>query len=168
MTVWRKLSLNKLNWRVGVTPVGWSFLSTGKARAVCLLFFLVFMVYSPQARAQSENTVDLEKYVERLNSQCPLDHGDEWGINSFTLVGSYALVDVMVPSNLAMFMPSLTGDSDNVKRVWIKQLATFGNRWKRFAEKMVDIERSIVINLRPKGSKQTYLITLLPTDFNQK
>lgn len=116
-----------------------------------------------------QEDVDVDACVEELNAQCPIDLKDDWGFNSFTMVGDrYALVDFMVPSSLTMVFSTVTSNKDNVKQMWIKQLAQYGDDWNRFVELMVEANRRIIINMRPKGSDDTALITLLPADFKKK
>lgn len=137
-----------------------------------LLFWLfVALLFPMTAFAQDSASVDVEEYIEALNDSCPMSFGKGWGVNSFTLVGGdYALVDLQLPSSISMVLTVLTEDadnSDNVRRMWIKQFKTFGERWTGFVDRMVEQERRIVVNLRPKGSDETELITFLPTDFKQ-
>lgn len=139
-------------------------------RRYMLFFFMAFMSMPLLCHGQDDAVaMDVDAYVEELNAQCPMDYKDDWGFNSFTMVGdSYALVDFMVPSSLTMFFSSLTGNKDNVKQMWIRQFEQYGDKWKHFVELMVEANRRIIINLRPKGSDDTALITLLPSDFSNK
>lgn len=144
----RKLIMSNTLW--------WSFL-------LCWMAILMTPLSAP-----AQEVSDLNDYVEQLNDQCPIKYKDDWGINSFTMVGDrYALVDLQLPSNLAMFLPSLSSNADNVKQLWIKQLSLYGERWTDFVDKMVDAGRSVIVNLRPKGCDETYLITFIPSDFKK-
>jgi len=138
-------------------------------RKVALFFILILTLSFPVAgNAQDAACVDVDTLVEQLNAQCPIGHKDVWGINSFTMVGDrYALVDVKVPASLSMILSSFSDDTDNVKRLWIKELKEYGEEWNQFVDKMVEANRRIIINLHPEGSKNTALITLLPSDFNK-
>lgn len=135
----------------------------------CKLFCLIAVLLFPiMARAQDTTAVSIDEYVEELNAQCPISYSDNWGVNSFTMVGNrYALVDVQLPSNLSMILSSLTADTDNVKKLWIRQLGQYGEQWNRFVDMMVEADRRIIINLRPGDSENTALITFYPTDFEQ-
>lgn len=135
-----------------------------KCRVFLLLAVLLFPIVT---HAQKIMNRDVDEYVEELNAMCPIEYKDDWAMNSLTMVEDrYALVDIQLPSNLSMFLSTLTTEGDNVKRLWIKQLKDFGERWKRFVDLMVKADRRICVSLRPKGSDETALITLLPTDFN--
>lgn len=130
----------------------------------CLL--VLTMLFPMNSQGQDKGTVDLGEYVEELNSQCPVIK-ESWGIGSITMVGdNYALVDVLLPSNLSMFLSSLTSSNrENVRQLWIKQLKQFGEPWSRLVNTMVQTDRRIIVNLRPEGSDETALVTLYPSDF---
>lgn len=134
-----------------------------------LLFSLVVVLLFPMAAfAQDSTRVDIDDYVEELNSACPIPFNDSWGANSFTMVGdNYVLVDLQVPTNLSMVLSVLTDDTENAKQMWIKQLSGYGEPWTRFVELMVENERRIVVNLRPKDREETALITFYPDDFKK-
>lgn len=139
------------------------------AKYIAIAVFFLALLFPHAISAQDSTTVNVDALVEELNAECPIDFGDEWGINSFTMVGDrYALVDVLLPANLSMVLGMLSDESsDNVKRVWIKQLNYYGKKWNDFVNAMVNADRRIVVNLRPKGSKETALITFLPSDFQR-
>ena len=112
--------------------------------------------------------MNLVDSVEEIYALCPISFSPGWGINSVTMVGNnYSLVDFEVPASLTMVLPTLANDSDKVKRLWVKQLDSYGGQWKRFVDLMVVNDCRIVINLRPKGSDDTYLITFYPSDFKK-
>ena len=133
-----------------------------------LLIFLIVAWLSTTTMNAQEGTphVNLVDSVEALNAFCPLSFSGDWGINSITMVGNnYSLVDVGVPASLSMVLNMLTDDSDNVKRMWIKQFDSFGEHWKHLVDLMVENDCRIVVNFRPKDSEQTALVTFHPTDF---
>lgn len=134
-----------------------------------LIFLIVAWLSTMTVNAQEATAhVNLVDSVEAINAQCPISFGGNWGINSFTMVGNnYSLVDVGVPASLSMVLSMLTDDSDNVRRMWIKQLDTFGQQWKHLVNLMVENDCRIVVNFRPKDSEETALVTFLPTDFSK-
>ena len=141
-------------------------------RTMCrlkLLFFLIVAWLSTMtAVAQDSPSVNLVDSVEEIYALCPISFSPGWGINSVTMIGNnYSLVDFEVPASLTMVLPTLANDSDKVKRLWVKQLDSYGGQWKRFVDLMVVNDCRIVINLRPKGSDDTYLITFYPSDFKK-
>ena len=134
-----------------------------KLLILLIVAWLSTMTMNAQEGAPHVNLVDS---VEALNAFCPLSFSGDWGINSITMVGNnYSLVDVGVPASLSMVLNMLTDDSDNVKRMWIKQFDSFGEHWKHLVDLMVENDCRIIVNFRPKDSEQTALVTFHPTDF---
>ena len=133
-----------------------------------LLWLFAALLFPITVFAQESASINVEEYVESLNDSCPISFSKGWGVNSFTVVGGdYVLVDLQLPSSISMVLSALTGNEDNVKQMWIRQFKTFGVRWTSFVDRMVEHERRVVVNLRPNGSDETELITLLPTDFKE-
>ena len=131
----------------------------------CLCALLLFPLL---ALGQDTTAVDVDEYVEQLNAQCPIKYGENWSINSFTMVGtSYALVDIQMPSNLSMFLSTLTEDTESVKRMWNKQFKQFGKRWDRFVKLMVENDLRMIVNLYPEGNDESALMTFLPSDLEK-
>ena len=140
-----------------------------KALKSRLMGLILAMLIPLLAQAQEPATVDVDEYIEQLNSKCPISDQDGWAICSFTMVGDrYALVDLQLPENLSMVLGALSSDNDNVRRLWIKQLKQYGEPWTRFVDLMVEADRRIIINLRPEGVRKTPLLTLSPSDFKTK
>jgi len=136
------------------------------------IFFMILLSILLQPAlcgAQEAVAQDVEARVEELNDMCPIDFGDDWGVNSFTMVGDrYALVDIKLPSSLSMVLSSFSDESNgNVKRFWVKQLNQYGDLWNDFVDMMVAADRRIVISLHPVGSK-TALLTFYPSDFRKE
>ena len=134
----------------------------------CVLCILAaFLICPMSCFAWDIATLCVDDYVEELNGQCPISFPDkDWGVNSFTMVGDrYVLVDIQVPSVLTMFLSSLTGDADNVKQLWIRQLDGYGEPWTGFVERMVAAMLPVVINVHPCDSDDSALMTLTPSDF---
>lgn len=131
------------------------------------LCFLVALLLAPVVGyCQDTTSVDVDALVEELNAQCPIDYGENWGIGSFTMVDDrYALVDMLLPSSLSMFLSSLSSDEDKVKRLWINQFGQYGEQWNQFVDAMVEADRQIIVNLHPVKSNNTELISLSPSDF---
>lgn len=132
------------------------------------LCLCVLMLSSMAAFSQDTTAVNLDDYVEQLNNSCPIKYGNAWAMNSFTMVGDrYVLVDVQMPSNLSMFLSTLTEDTDNVKQMWIRQLKLFGKPWKDFVDTMVENDRRIVVHMQPLDVDESALVTFLPSDFKE-
>lgn len=108
---------------------------------------------------------ELDEYSEQLNDKCPIIYGGDWIIKSITMVGDrYALVDLQAPSTLSMVFSSLTGNTDNVKQVWGKQLRQYGEQWNRFAKLLVRAGRPVVLIVQPDGNPKSAIMTLQPSD----
>lgn len=135
-----------------------------------LLSLLLLLALPSLAHSQQASSIgDRAAYVDSLNSQCPINYDDGWGVNSFTMVGDrYALVDVKLPATLSMFLSRLGSNTQNVKKMWVGQLKQFGEQWNHFVDRMVEAGCNIVINLRPEGSDKTALLTFCPADFKQQ
>lgn len=135
-----------------------------------LLILLIVAWMSTMTVNAQESTphVNLVDSVEALNASCPLSFSGDWAFNSITMVGNnYSLVDIGVPASLSMVLNMLTDDSDKVKRMWIKQLDTFGSHWKHLVDLMVENDCRIVVHFRPKDSEQTAFVTFFPSDFTK-
>lgn len=134
-----------------------------------LFFLLMAFTLLPMAGfAQDEEAVDYDAYIADLNARCPIDYEGGWMITSFAVKGDTTCVEVETPSVLSGFLPMLTANTENVKRMWLNQLSQYGDSWKRFAEMMVAANRSLALILRPKGSEVSAVVTFIPSDFNQQ
>lgn len=131
------------------------------------MFMLIVMLLAvTAATAQNTFVVNLADSVEQLNEQCPLRDKDGVGFDSFTMLGdSCALVDVILPTNLAMVLDVLTEDREAVRLMWIRQFT--GDPWDRLVKLMVEADLPIVLCLRPEGRKKTARVTLYPADFKK-
>lgn len=109
---------------------------------------------------------DIDTYVALLNEECPIDHKDNWVINSFVTDGDTVQVVLQMPSSLAPFLPQLTGEGDNVKRMWAKQLKTFGHPWGEFLKRMAEARRTLAIIFHPKDARKTATVIYAPEDYD--
>ena len=132
----------------------------------CLL--MAFTLLPVAGFAQDEEAIDYDAYIADLNARCPIDYEGRWMITSFAVKGDTTCVEVETPSVLSGFLPMLTANTENVKRMWLNQLSQYGDSWKRFAEMMVAANRSLALILRPKGSEVSAVVTFVPSDFNQQ
>jgi len=128
---------------------------------VCLAMLLAIDV---SCWGQDWLVVDIGQYVEELNDRCPISYGDVWSAHSFTLVGDrYALVDLQVPESLMMFLPQLTEDTDNVKRLWVKQFRDFDDHWRRLLDMLADANYPLVVIFSPANSDDYSILTIQPS-----
>ena len=108
---------------------------------------------------------DIDTYVAMLDAECPIEHKDAWAINSVIADGDTVRLELQVPSSLAGFISMLTGEGDNVKKMWANQLNSFGYPWKDFMGRLVTEKRPLVITFIPKDSATTAEMVFLPEDF---
>ena len=64
-----------------------------------------------------------------VNARCPIDFGDEWGLNSLVMEGDTVVLALKVPGVLKSFLPPLVEDTDNAKRLWKKQMSQYSDIW---------------------------------------
>ena len=105
---------------------------------------LALLLFPVMTLAQGTMFVgDLDTYVALLNEECPISHMDAWVVNQVTVDGDTVHVEFQIPTSLEPFLLKLTGDDDNVKRLWVRQLQSFGY---------------------PKGTSKTSEVPLTPED----
>lgn len=149
-----------MNWKQFFSLLLACFLFTMAARAQDKVK-VVDDIYPTKESVAAE----LDEYSEQLNDKCPIIYSGDWIIKSITMVGDrYALVDLQAPSTLSMVFSSLTGNTDNVKQVWGKQLRQYGEQWNRFAKLLVRAGRPVVLIVQPDGNPKSALMTLQPSD----
>lgn len=134
------------------------------------LYLLIIMLFPAMAAAQDtpedgEQDLDIESLVVEMNSRCPIDYGDEWVVTSVTMDADTAYIDILVPSQLKMFMSSLVGEGANVKRLWMNQLTAFDKCWRTMADKLAADNRFLVLLLRPGDDEDPAMVIIRPTDF---
>ena len=108
---------------------------------------------------------DVDTYVALLNGNCPIVYEDSWAVNSMEADGDTVHVVFQTPSSLAGFLPQLTGEGDNFKRMWVKQLKTFGYPWADFFRRMAEAGCTLVITFQPKDSRKTSTQVFYPEDY---
>ena len=114
--------------------------------------------------AQEAEAEDLDSYIARLNSECPIEAGDNWIFLSFSSTSDTVTVELQVPASLGSFMSLLTSDTDNVRRLWGQEISGLGEQWKWFLARLADADRYLKLNFIPKGSEATYVIVLNPAE----
>ena len=109
---------------------------------------------------------DVDKYTEQLNDLCPF-HKDDWVVKSVTMVGDrYALLDLQAPSSLSMVFPTVTENKDNVKKMWIRQLKQYGDKWNQYIKLLTLADRPLVLILTAEGGPKSAILTIQPSNFN--
>ena len=129
-----------------------------------LLFVIVFTL-PLLASAQDVESEDIDSCIIRLNSECPIEAGDNWTFLSFSSTSDTVTVELQVPASLGSFMSLLTNDSENVRRLWVREISGFGVQWKMFLARLADADCYLRLKFKPKGNDSTTEIVLKPTDF---
>lgn len=131
--------------------------------AVVLLFPLLGF-------AQETETVELpdfDTFVAELNAKCPIDYNEGWAIYSFVTTDDMATVQLQIPTILNAFLPALTADTDNAKRLWVRQMKMCGDDWKQFAKLLVETNRSLTIQFMLNEDEQVASMTFTPDFLRQ-
>ena len=129
------------------------------------VFLLAAMCMPPLAMAQGVIVAaDVDTYVTLLGQECPIQHGHDWAVNAIELNGDTVHVELQTPSSLAGFLAPLTGEGDNVKRMWLQQLKSFGYPWLDLMDRLAQSQRTMVITFRPQGSRNTAMVVFTAAD----
>ena len=107
---------------------------------------------------------DIDTYLALLNAECPIEYHEAWAINSIVTVGDTVDVAFQTPSSLAGFLSMITGDNDKVKRMWIKQLKSFGHPWGDLIDRLTDAGRPLSITFCPANSRNTAVVFFSPEE----
>ena len=136
-----------------------------KSGFLSVLILLLVPICGLAREAENET---LDDYVAHLNAECPISSGDNWVLRSFETRGDTVIVDLKVPSALSPFMSLLTSDSENVRRLWVREMGVFGETWKAITARLVEAERPLKLIFKLDRSEPENEIILLPTDFKQE
>jgi hypothetical protein len=120
--------------------------------------------------AQETETVELpdfDTFVAGLNAKCPIDYNEGWAIYSFVATDDMATVQLQIPTILNAFLPALTADTDNAKRLWVRQMRMCGDDWKQFAKLLVETNRSLTIQFMLNEDEQVATMTFTPDFLRQ-
>ena len=133
----------------------------------CHLIWL-FAAFSVAFSVSAQGTFafgDMDTYLYMLGEECPIEYDDAWAIYGIVADSDTIRLELQMPSSLSGFLTMLTGEGDNVKRMWMKQLKGFGYPWDDFMGRLAKDERPLVITFHPKDSRKTAEIVFLPEDF---
>lgn len=118
--------------------------------------------------AQEVETEDFDGYIARLNTECPIGNGEKWALLSFAVASDTVVTELQVPASLGVFMSLLTEDSDNVRRLWVREMEAFGETWQAFVKRLVEADRPLKLKFKPQDKDASAEIILMPTDFKKK
>lgn len=131
------------------------------------LFLLTVMVLFPLlGRAQSIPEKEYQACINELNARCPIEHPDGWALLTFTDQGDTTRVELLYPSLLKGFLPALTGNAQNVRNLWVRQMRMFGDDWKSFVRLMLAARRTLVIDFTMGDGDPAASITFQREDFD--
>lgn len=132
----------------------------------CLIVAVVVAMSTMVSFAQSKPDQDFDAFVAQLNERCPIVHDDGWAILAFRSSGGDTThVELAFPRLLNAFLPALTGNTQNVRRVWARQMNMFGDQWKEFVTLMLDARRTLVLDFMLDDEPPVATVTFLPEDF---
>ena len=137
---------------------------------MCHLLILLAAILAPQAafpQASADVSAGTDTCITAIAESCPINYKDGWIINAVTNSADTVRLELQVPSSLAGFLSMLTGEGDNVKLLWLRQLSCFGDPWERLCGCVVAARRALVIDVRPKDSKVDAEIVLSPEDLER-
>ena len=137
-------------------------------RKLGVLFAALALLIPIFGSAQGQEDESFDAFVSRINAECPINSGSNWALQSFTTAGDTVVVELQVPASLAPFMSLLTDKSKNVKRLWIREMSGFGERWNTFVERLVEADRMLKINFNMRGQDAAAGIVLKPSDFKKE
>ena len=131
-----------------------------------LLFSLLaaLLLFPVSGFAQNEADSDFAVYLQQLNEQCPIACGEGMALKAFALDGDTVFVDLKVPSVLAPFLSLLTEDTDQARRLWLKELTRESEVWNQFVEYMQEDPHPMVILFKPKGNTIEATLSYGPAD----
>lgn len=137
-------------------------------RKLVQLFWILAISLPVSAFAQTTMAVgEMEAYIAKLGADCPIQYGEAWSLNSIETHGDTICALLQTPSSLAGFLSMLTGEGDNVKRMWIKQLKSFGRPWEELIGRLARSERSLAITFHPANSTATAELVFSPENFTE-
>ena len=136
-------------------------------RFLWLLALLIFPILCI-AQDEGDKPADIESFVKQVNDKCPITYGEGWTVSSCTIDGDTVSLVIGVPANFGIVLPMLTGNADNVKRLWVKQLSQFESQWKQFADMLVSSNKFFKLILRPEDSDNEGCIIFEPADFKSE
>jgi hypothetical protein len=136
-------------------------------RFIWLLALLAFPAWC-FAQDEGDTPVDIEAFVTQVNEKCPITYSEGWAVNSCTLTDDTVSLVMGVPANFGFVLPMLTGNAENVKRLWIKQLSQYGAQWNQFVDMLVSSNKALKLVLKPEDSNSEGVILFEPANFKKE
>lgn len=136
-------------------------------RRFLLVAVLLFPLFGFAQETETTELPDFDTFVAELNAKCPIDYNEGWAIYSFVATDDMATVQLQIPTILNAFLPALTVDTDNAKRLWVRQMKMCGDDWKQFAKLLVETNRSLTIQFMLNEDEQVASMTFTPDFLRQ-
>ena len=136
-------------------------------RRLLLAAVLLFPLMGFAQEAETEVLPDFDTFIAGMNAKCPINYNEGWAIYSFVATDNMATVQLQIPYLLNGFLPALTTDTDNAKRLWMRQMRMCGDDWKQFVKLLVKTNRSLKILFMLDEEEQAAQMTFTPADLMQ-
>ncbi len=117
--------------------------------------------------AQDVDLNPLDDYIGQVNGRCPIDLGEEWYINGLAIQADTVVLALKVPSSIKYFLSELTGDSDNVKRLWLRQLKQFADVWTPLLDLLRKEGRPFRLDIMLGDLRPAAALRYSPADLDQ-
>ena len=129
-----------------------------------ILLCLLASAFSLRGIAQEETVLDLDTCIEHISAQCPVAVGEGWTINSLQDEGDAIVLELGTPASLKGFLSMLTGDGENVKRLWARHVMQFGDQWEALFKQLEAKGRTLKLLLKPVGIDEPAIVVITPED----
>ena len=136
-------------------------------RRILLAAVLLFPMFGFAQEAETDALPDFDTFIAGMNAKCPISYNEGWAIYSFVATDDMATVQLQIPSLLSAFLPALTTNTDNAKRLWMRQMRMCGDDWKQFVKLLVKTNRSLKILFMLDEEEQAAQMTFTPADLMQ-
>ncbi len=130
-----------------------------------LALLMLSTISYAQDEVQVTEPMDIDAFVTQVNDQCPISFLDGWSVQSCVSTGDSVILVIQTPANIAMILPMLSGNEKSVKRLWMKQLSSYGEQWSKLMQMLEASNKALALTLRPEGSETEAVITFDPSDF---
>ena len=139
----------------------------GKFRKLLMIVALLFPVMC-FAQDDSTTVVNIDSCVAQISAKCPIEYKDGWALCSVANQGDTTAMALQVPDMLEGFLPALTADADNAKRLWMKQLSSMcGDDWRRLFRSMVASSHAFILDFVLEDETSVATMTFTPADLRK-
>ena len=134
-----------------------------------LLLLTAVVLFPLFGSAQNKAVEEYDAYVAELKARCPIEYKDDWGIRSFKSNDDTTRVELQFPSLLVPCLSALTVNTENARKLWVRQMHMFGEDWAKFERLLLAANRTLVLDFVLEDEEEGPLATMtfLPEDFNQ-